>query len=69
MPAAIPVTNPVLFTVATAGVADTHGLDAAGVPDPVNCVVEATHTLNVPVIVGKAFTVTVAVILHPLLFV
>ena len=69
MPAATPVTNPVLLTVATAGVADTHGLDAAGVPDPVNCVVDPIHTLNVPVIVGKAFTVTVAVILHPLLFV
>ena len=69
MPAAIPVTNPVLLTVATAGVADTHGLDAAGVPDPVSCVVEPTHTLKVPVIVGLGFTVTVAVILHPLLFV
>ena len=62
MPAAIPVTNPVLFTVATAGVADTHGLDAAGVPDPVSCVVDPTHTLNVPVIVGRALTVTVAVL-------
>jgi hypothetical protein len=27
--------TPALFTVATAGVADTHGLTAAGVPDPV----------------------------------
>ena len=69
VPAATPVTTPVLLTIATAGVADTHGLTAAGVPDPVNVVVEPTHTLRVPVIVGLAFTVTVAVILHPLLFV
>ena len=61
MPAATPVTKPVEETVATEVVADTHGLDAAGVPDPVNCVVKPAHTLNVPVIVGNAFTVTVAV--------
>jgi hypothetical protein len=36
VPVDTPVTRPVLFTVATAGVAETHGLTAAGVPDPVN---------------------------------
>jgi len=67
VPAATPVTTPVLLTVATAGVADTHGFTAAGVPEPVNVVVEPIQTVNVPVIVGKGFTVTVAVMLQPLL--
>ena len=58
-----------LLTVATAVLDDTHGFDAAGVPDPVSCVVEFTHTDNVPLIVGVEYTVTVAVVLHPLLFV
>src|ERR1035437_7897558 len=69
VPAETPVTNPVLLTVATDGVADTHALDAAGVPEPVNCVVNPTHTFDVPVMVGKAFTVMVAVMLQPLLLV
>jgi hypothetical protein len=58
-----------LFTVATAGVAEVHGFTAAGVPEPVNVVVAPTHTLNVPPIVGCALTVTVAVLLQPVLFV
>ena len=62
MPAATPVTNPVLFTVATAGVADNHGLDTAGVPEPINCVVEPTHTVCVPVIVGRGLTVNTATV-------
>ena len=61
VPAATPVTKPVEETVATEVFEDTHGLDEAGVPDPVNCVVEVPHTLSVPVIVGTTFTVTVAV--------
>ena len=69
MPAVTPVTKPVLLTVATAGVAETHGLVAAAVPEPVNWVVDPAQTVNVPVMVGAAFTVTVAVILQPLLFV
>ena len=68
-PADTPVTNPVLLTVATPGVPDTHGFEAAGVPDPVSCVVELSHTVKIPVIVGNAFTVTVAVLLHPAIFV
>lgn len=69
VPAATPVTTPALLTVATAGLAEIHGLTAAGVPEPVNVVVAPTQTVNVPVMVGAALTVTVAVWLHPLLFV
>ena len=69
VPAATAVTKPVLFIVATPVEAETHGFDPAGVPDPVNCVVDPAQTLRVPLIVGKALTVTVTVMLHPLLFV
>jgi hypothetical protein len=69
VPPATPVTTPALDTVATVGVAETQGLVAAGVPDPVKVVVEPEQTVSVPVIVGKVFTVTVAVILQPVLFV
>jgi hypothetical protein len=58
-----------LFTVATPVLDEVHGLAAAGVPEPVNVVVDPSHTVNVPVIVGNAFTVTVAVLVHPLLLV
>ena len=61
VPAATPVTTPALVTVATAGVPETHGFTAAGVPDPVKVVVAPTHTVSVPVIVGKGLTVTVTV--------
>ena len=69
VPGFTPVTTPVLDTVATAGVEDVHGFTAAGVPEPVNVVVEFLQTVNVPVIVGCASTVTVTVLLHPLLLV
>jgi len=69
VPAETPVTTPALVTVATPGVADTHGFTAAGTPDPVKFVVAPTHAFSVPVIVGLAFIVTVAVILQPLLLV
>ena len=36
VPTEIAVTNPLLLTVATAGVEDSHGLLAAAVPEPVN---------------------------------
>ena len=61
VPAATPVSNPVVDTVATPVFEDTHGLFVAAVPEPESCVVDPAQTLNVPVIVGKAFTVTVAV--------
>ena len=57
MPAETPVTTPTLLTVATAGVADTHGVTAAAVPEPVRVVVKPLHTLSVPVIVGNAFVI------------
>ena len=69
MPAAIPVTTPALLTVATPVLEDVHGLAAAGVPEPVNVVVDPTQTFSAPVIVGCTLTVTVAVLLHPLLLV
>jgi hypothetical protein len=69
VPGFTPVTTPVLLTVATAGVAEVHGFTAAGVPDPFNEVVDPSQTVNVPVIVGCASTVTVTVLLHPLLLV
>jgi hypothetical protein len=59
----------VLFTVATPGVAETHAFDTAAVPDPVNWVVDPEQTLSVPLIVGNEFTVTVAVLVQPLLLV
>ena len=68
-PAATPVTTPALFTVATPVLEDVHGLAAAGVPDPVNVVVDTTQTVNVPVMVGSALTVIVVVLEQPLLFV
>src|SRR5579871_2296830 len=69
VPPVSPDTSPVLLTVATPGDAETHGLVAAGVPEPVSCVVEPVQTVNVPVIVGAEVTVTVAVAVHPLLLV
>ncbi len=45
---------------------DTHGAVVAAVADPINVVVEPTQILTVPVIVGNALTVSVAVILQPL---
>ena len=67
LPAVTPVTTPVLLTVATAGVADTHGLTAAAVGDPVSGVVLATHTFSVPVTVGSALIVSRRVAVLPLL--
>ena len=69
VPFATPVTTPVLLTVATAGVADTHGLTAAGVAEPVKLVVLPTHTFKFPVMVGSASTLTVAVMVQPLVLV
>jgi hypothetical protein len=66
VPALTGVTKPLFDTVATAVFDDTHGVLAAAVPEPVNCVVLPIHTLSVPVIDGSALTVTVAVLVHPL---
>lgn len=69
LPTATPVTNPVPLTVATPVVEDTQAFEAAGVPEPVNCVVPLIQAVNVPPMVGKAFMVTTAVTWHPLVFV
>jgi hypothetical protein len=69
VPAATPVTTPALLIVATPVLEDVHGLAAAGVPDPVNVVVDPTQTVKVPVMVGCALTVIVVVLEQPLLFV
>ena len=65
VPDAIAVTNPVLSTVATAGVEDVHGVVVDGLADPVNWVDNPSHTVMMPVIVGSAFTVTTSVMVHP----
>ena len=67
VPAATPVTIPVALTVATAVFEEVQGFVVAGVPLPVNWVVNPTPTTSVPVMVGKPFMVTVAVALPPLL--
>ena len=69
VPAATPVTTPVLLTEAMDAFDDTHGLAPAAVTDPVNVVVNPTQTLKVPLIVGTVFTVINAVLEQPLLFV
>ncbi len=63
------MTTPALFTVATPVFDEVQGLAAAGVPDPVNVIVDPSQTAVGPVIVGCALTVIVTVLLHPLLFV
>ena len=69
VPADTPVTTPPFVIVATAVLDDVQGFTAAGVPDPFNVVVSPTHTVSVPVIVGAALTVTVAVLEQPALLV
>ena len=65
VPAVIAVTNPVLSTVATAGVEEVHGVVVDGAAEPVNWVDNPSHTVMMPVIVGSAFTVTTSVMVHP----
>ncbi len=69
VPAVMPVTNPVLSTVAIAILEEVHGVVVAGVADPVNWVVKPWQIVALPVIVGKVLTVTTWVIKHPLEFV
>tara|TARA_R110002124_G_scaffold158197_3_gene325300 strand:+ start:76 stop:279 length:204 start_codon:yes stop_codon:yes gene_type:complete len=54
VPAETPITTPELLTVATLGVEDVHGFVVLGAPEPVNEVVEPTHTVGLPEIVGVA---------------
>ncbi len=69
VPAVNAVTSPVFETVATVVFEETHGFVVAGDAEPINCDVAFTHADSVPVIVGNAFTVNVAVTIQPLLFV
>lgn len=62
------MTSPIELIVATFFVADTHGLIAVAVPDPISCVVDPAQTLRAPVIVGVEITVTVAEVVYPALF-
>jgi hypothetical protein len=69
VPAAIPVTRPLLVTVAMDALADTHGPEVAAVTLPVNCVVAPAQMVLFPVTAGFALTVIVTVTEQPLLFV
>jgi len=64
VPAATGVTVPVVvvvFIVPTDVLDEDHALLDAAVPEPVKAVVDPIQTLAVPVIVGRALTVTVQV--------
>jgi hypothetical protein len=62
VPAVNAVTSPVFETVATVVLEEIHGFVVAGDAEPVNCEVPFTQADNVPVMVGSALTVKVAVI-------
>lgn len=64
VPADTPVTTPADDTVATAGDAETQGLEEAAVPDPVSVVVDPMQALAVPEIVGAAGWVIVTLMLE-----
>jgi len=63
-PAATPVTRPVVLTVATDVVAETHGLLVAAVPDPVNWVVDPAHKVSVSVSKRKPKRSTVSILIN-----
>lgn len=65
VPGDIPVTRPIVLTVATELSEETHGFAAAGAAALPSVVVRPSQTLNTPVILGEAFTVTVAVVVQP----
>ena len=64
-----PVTTPDELTVTVEMVADTHGLVALGVPEPINVAVAFVQTLTADdgVMVGFALPVTVLVAMQLLL--
>jgi len=68
VPALTPVTTPALVTVATAVLDEVHGVVASAVAEPVKVEVCPTQALNVPLIVGSALTVKLAVLIQPLEF-
>ena len=61
-PAATPVTIPPELIVASDAFEDVHGLDAAGLPEPVRVTVEPVHTASVPDMVGVPLIVRVAAV-------
>ena len=62
VPILTPVTKPVGLTMAIAVLDDNQGVVAFAVEEPVNCEVPIAQVINVPVIVGNALTVKVAVL-------
>jgi hypothetical protein len=53
-------------TVATAVLEETQAFVNAAVPEPVKVVFEPTQAASVPIIVGLALIIMLAVTLHPL---
>ena len=49
VPAEIPITKPVELIEATPGLPEIHGLTVAGIPEPVNWVVDPMQTVTVSV--------------------
>jgi len=68
VPALTPVTTPALVTVATAVLDEVQGVVASAVAEPVSVEVCPTQATSVPLIVGNAFTVKLAVMIQPLEF-
>jgi len=62
VPLEIPVTSPLLLTVATVVLDDVQGFTAAGVPEPLSCDVLPLQKVSVPVMVGLLLTETVNVV-------
>ena len=58
VPAATPVTTPILLTVAIPVFDDSQGVLPDAVTDPDKVVVDPAHTLNVPMIVGNGLIKT-----------
>jgi hypothetical protein len=53
VPSEIPVTTPILLTVAMFGLLEDQGVDVFGIEDPDNATVPNLHTDNDPEIVGS----------------
>jgi len=68
VPALTPVTTPALVIVATAVLDEVHGVVGCAVAEPVRVEVLPIQVFKVPLMVGNALTVKVAVIAQPLEF-
>lgn len=66
VPLEIPLTKPVLLTVATPVLDEIHGVTVVGIPEPLSCEELPLQKVNVPVMIGLPLTVTdvVAVVAH-----